>query len=64
EEVEKWGWVLAISEDSRWADPDGGFVSVPYVYVGGACRGFGLVGFRRRLRSDFGSGFGVVVLCE
>ncbi|MEK9158786.1 MAG: hypothetical protein AAB673_02190 [Patescibacteria group bacterium] len=64
EEVEKWGWVLAISEDSRWAGPDGGDVCVPVVRVCGAYRGFGLVGFRRRLRSDFVSNCGVLVLCE
>ena len=60
EEVEKWGWVLAISEDSRWAHPDDGFVYVPRVVVSGAGRGFGLGGFRRQLGSDYG----VLVLCE
>lgn len=58
EEVEKWpGWVLAISEDSRWADSDGR-VLVPGACVGGARRGFGLFGFRGRL----GSGYGILVV--
>ncbi|MEK7625527.1 MAG: hypothetical protein AAB467_04230 [Patescibacteria group bacterium] len=60
EEVEKWpGWVLAISEDSRWADPDG-HVGVPCAFVDGAFRYFGLGGFRVRFDSDYG----VLVLSE
>lgn len=49
-EVEKWGWVLAISEDSRWAGPDGG-VCVPFAFVYGANRYFRLRGFPDRLDS-------------
>ncbi len=60
EEVEKWGWVLAISEDSRWSFPDGGYVYVPRVRVDGARRGFYLYDFRLRLYSYYG----VLVLCE
>ena len=63
EEVEKWGWVLAISEDSRWAHPGVGYVGVPCVDVRGADRYFVLVGFRSRLSSDFVP-LGVLVLCE
>lgn len=58
-ETEKWNWVAALSEDSRWADPDG-FVFVPYAYVRGTCRLFGL----GRFRGGFRSGRGVLVLCE
>ncbi|MDP3244487.1 MAG: hypothetical protein Q8M83_02390 [bacterium] len=59
EEVEKWGWVVALSEDSRWTNPDG-LVCVPYASVHGVRRYFYLVYFRYR----FHSGFGVLVLCE
>jgi len=59
EEVEKWWWVHAISEDSRWAFSDG-VVYVPYARVNGAGRGFSLRGFRNPLDS----GYGVLVACE
>ena len=60
EEVAKWsGWVLAISEDSRWSFPDG-FVVVPYAYVLGAYRLFDLDDFR----NQFDSIYGVLVLSE
>ncbi len=64
DEMEKWGWVDVISEESRWTSPDG-CVLVPYAYVGGASRDFrdfGLHGFRDgRL---FGYGLLVVVPSE
>ncbi len=48
EEVEKWmGWVLAISEDSRWTAP-GDLVLAPCANVRGAFRYFGLHNFRFR----------------
>lgn len=60
EEVAKWpGWVLAISEDSRWAVPDG-VVLVPVACVDGARRVFRLFGFRGQLASFCG----VLVLGE
>jgi hypothetical protein len=60
EEVAKWkGWVLAISEDSRWAD-SGGSVYVPSACVDGAGRYFCLLDFRGRLSSPCG----VLVLGE
>lgn len=59
EEVERWGWVLAISEGSRWAYSDGR-VCVPDAGVDGAYRRFDLRGFRSRLYS----GFGVLVFSE
>lgn len=59
DEVEKWNWVDAIAEDSRWTDPDGD-VCVPCAYVDGADRGFGLIGFRARRHSVNG----ILVLCE
>ncbi|MEK7189866.1 MAG: hypothetical protein AAB666_02695, partial [Patescibacteria group bacterium] len=52
-EVEKWNWVVALSEDSRWASP-GGDVLVPYAYVRGADRDFDLGRFRLRFSSDSG----------
>jgi len=58
-EVEKWTWVVALSEDSRWARPDG-YVVVPCTDVDGASRGFYLDYFRR----VFPSVSGVLVLCE
>lgn len=58
-EVEKWNWVVALSEDSRWTSPDGN-VDVPYANVNGAVRYFGLGLFR----VDFDSDDGVLVLCE
>jgi broad specificity phosphatase PhoE len=45
-EVEKWKWVFALSEDSRWAFPYGG-VGVPCAFVRGAFRDFRLDYFRR-----------------
>lgn len=60
EEVEKWNWVLAISEDSRWARPGVGYVVVPDVCVGGASRLFSLRDFRHQLNSVYG----VLVLGE
>jgi len=59
EEVEKWSWVVAISEDSRWTNPNG-YVNVPCVSVLGTYRDFCLDRFRRQ----FFSGGGVLVLCE
>lgn len=60
EEVEKWsGWVLAISEDSRWAYSDG-YVYAPYAYVSGACRRFYLDYFHNQLDSRCG----VLVISE
>ena len=60
DEVAKWqGWVLAISEDSRWADSDG-VVCVPDASVYGTRRSFSLGGFRRRLSPRCG----VLVLSE
>ncbi|MBU1146656.1 hypothetical protein KKD80_03875 [Patescibacteria group bacterium] len=60
EEVAKWNWVDAISEDSRWTDPDGS-VLVPYACVGGAYRYF----FRLNdFRLQHNSSDGVLVLCE
>ena len=54
EQVAKWpGWVLAISQDSRWTYPDGR-VYVPYANVDGAYRSFNLYGFRGQLNSDYG----------
>jgi len=53
------GWVLAISQDSRWADSDG-CVCVPIACVFGGGRDFDLDGFRRQLDSDYG----VLVLGE
>lgn len=47
DEVAKWNWVEAISEDSRWTYP-GGSVMVPFACVGGACRCFNLFNFRRQ----------------
>ncbi len=58
-EVEKWWWVFAISEDSRWAR-SGGVVYVPYAGVDGARRCFRLVVFRNPLCSRNG----VLVACE
>jgi|GEM_PF-5226718 len=58
-EVEKWWWVFAISEDSRWARSDGP-VCVPCAHVDGSRRLFDLRGFRVQLLS----GFGVLVACE
>ena len=53
DEVEKWAWVLAISEDSRWSR-SGGNVCVPCAFVGGACRLFHLHGLRGQLDSRYG----------
>ena len=53
EEVEKWVWVLAISEDSRWSRP-GGYVVVPYANVNGSNRNFDLYDFRDQLNSRNG----------
>ena len=58
-EVEKWWWVFAISEDSRWAFSDGS-VCVPYARVDGSFRDFGLFDFRGRLDSNDGG----LVACE
>lgn len=58
-EVEKWRWVVALSEDSRWTRP-GGRICVPCAGVRGADRHFVLAYFRRQ----FYSVFGVLVLCE
>lgn len=59
EEVAEWGWVDAISEDSRWTCPVGP-VLVPCAHVGGADRYFRL----RDFRNQHGSHGGVLVLCE
>ena len=59
EEVARWGWVLAISEGSRWTIP-GGSVYVPCADVRGAYRFFDLGDFRRQLNS----GYGVLVASE
>lgn len=59
-EVEKWRWVVALSEDSRSTGPGGGSFDVPYAYVVGADRYFDLACFR----FEFRSGYGVLVLCE
>ena len=53
DQVAKWSWVLAISEDSRWAGSDGG-VCVPYASVCGANRRFCLYALRDRLNSSYG----------
>lgn len=58
-EVEKWNWVFAISEDSRWTNSDDS-VLVPYGCVDGAHRSFVLGSFR----IHFYSCFGVLVRCE
>lgn len=58
-EVEKWVWVVALSKDSRWTDPDG-LVMVPYARVRGTHRYFSLDRFRLR----FDSCYGVLVRCE
>ena len=58
-EMEKWNWVLAISEDSSSAHP-GGYVYAPYALVLGAFRVFGLPDGRYRLNSADG----ILVLCE
>jgi len=57
-EAEKWYWVVAISEDSRWTDSDGD-VFVPCVYVARSYRSFGL----RRLCGRLHLGDGVLVIC-
>lgn len=59
DEVAKWWWVFAISEDSRWAD-SGGIVYVPCADVFGAHRHFGLSDFRNPRDSDRG----ILVACE
>lgn len=59
DEVEKWTWVAAVSEDSRWTGSGGG-VYVPDVFVGGAYRYFYLVCFHYPQDSSGG----VLVLCE
>ena len=59
DEVAKWGWVDALSEDSRWTD-SGGNVGVPCAYVDGADRDFLLFVFRDQMYSDYG----VLVLGE
>lgn len=62
-EVEKWNWVVALSEDSRWAEDmhDHGHVCVPSARVDGAAlRLFRLSFFRTKFRSSDG----VLVLCE
>lgn len=59
-EVEKWnGWVIAISEESRWTSPVG-YVLVPYASVNGACRYFRLRDFRSQLIFNYG----VLVISE
>jgi len=45
DEVEKWVWVAAVSEDSRWTNSNGD-VYVPYARVHDANRRLGLVHFR------------------
>lgn len=59
DEVAKWSWVSAISEDSRWEDTDD-YVRVPYARARGARRYFDLSDFRFPL----GSSYGVLVACE
>ena len=59
EEVKKWAWVLAISEDSRWTDSDG-FICVPCADVYGTYRCFDLYDLRYPLYS----GYGVLVSSE
>lgn len=56
EEVEKFAWVFALGEASRWAD-SGGSVGVPCADVRGAHRHFGLRWFHDR----YGSRNGVLV---
>lgn len=58
-EVEKWMWVLAISEDSRWTF-SASDVRMPYARVDGASRYFRLFVFRDQLSSVCG----VLVACE
>jgi hypothetical protein len=57
-EVEKWAWVFALSEDSRWTSSRGivrdPFVRVPCACVHGSDRSFGLGYFCHELRSDSG----------
>ena len=49
-EVEKCVWVVALSKASRWMDSNG-VVLVPFAYVRGADRSFGLYYFRHWFRS-------------
>jgi hypothetical protein len=58
-EVEKWAWVHAISEDSRWTVSDGN-VFVPCAHMFGAIRYFFMHDFRLRLSSHCG----VLVVCD
>ncbi|KKS53981.1 MAG: hypothetical protein UV20_C0043G0003 [Candidatus Magasanikbacteria bacterium GW2011_GWA2_42_32] len=58
EEVEKWKWVLVISEDSRWARSDVP-IYVPFASVRGEARFFLLHRFRYHLFSTGG-----VLVCD
>lgn len=53
EEVEKYSWVLALGEASRWAGSGGG-VRVPSARVSGASRSFRLDWFRDQFATDGG----------
>lgn len=57
-EVEKWAWVIALSEDSRWTSPLGCSARVPYALAHGAHRSFDIVDFR----CEFSSPCGVLVI--
>lgn len=61
EEMERWGWVVALSKDSRWTNPHG-TVRMPQARVddSGRSRYFGLNFFS----NEFSPGYGVLVLCE
>ncbi len=58
-EVENWSWVISLSGDSRWKDPNG-YILVPCARVNGAYRFFRLDDFDE----IFGFDRGVLVLCE
>jgi len=53
EEVERWSWVFALGEASRWEHPDGS-VSMPCAGVDGTDRGFDLDWFGRQCDSRYG----------